>query len=76
MQFTCNVQCHKETHLQRKKNFKKQEIAILCLFCQTERRGKQKSRIVSDGNQRELILLFPSNKGPSYHQTYCRLHQF
>lgn len=58
----------------------KREIAILCLSCQTERRGKQKSRIVLDGNQRGSILLFheptPSNTGPSYHHVYCRLHQF
>lgn len=36
----------------------KKEIAILCLSCQTERRGKQKSRMVLDGNQRESMFLW------------------
>lgn len=79
MQFTECLVLHRDSFAKETKLEKKREIAILCLACQTERGGKQKSRMVLDRNQRECTLLFhepsPSKEGPDYHHSYHRLHR-
>lgn len=57
-------------------NVKRRKKMLFCVSCQTERRGKQKSRIVLGGRQRESIFLFHDlsamPKSPSYDHPHCR----